>query len=189
MAKKAAGKKKASPAKKQAAKRAAAPSAGHNSGIIPEKAYFKLAREFDSATGAKDIKVGDLRTVRKQMKEQGVDLKAFDFVQRYLKGHTEAELAVFLNNCFTYAKYERVPLVSDLDLFEVEEPTDDTNQKQAFDRGMVAGKRGDSPETNPWTLDNPLGQRWAAGHQEGKEALLGAGISKLDPEGESAQKH
>ncbi|RZN30482.1 hypothetical protein CWO90_20310 [Bradyrhizobium sp. Leo121] len=121
-----------------------------------------------------------VRTARKRTKEEGgIDLKAFDFVRKHLSGYTEAELIGFGNSIILYAKYLRVPVFQNLQLFPVKEPSEDDKLEQAAARGQVAARRGDSAEQNPWTLDNPLGQEWARAHAETQAQMLQEGIKPL----------
>lgn len=141
----------------------------HNGG--DENLFFKHLKNIEALVRAKDVAVKDVRVARAQAKQDGIDLKALDSV-RTLHKYSEPELARMFNNQVQYAKYLNLPVYSQIALFTTDAEKHTTNE-DAYKLGIIAGKRGESAERNPWTLDTELGREWGRGHVEGNMELAG----------------
>ncbi|MBS7703271.1 hypothetical protein [Chelatococcus asaccharovorans] len=140
---------------------------------LDENKFFTHLREIESAERRKDECVSGLRNARKLAQGAGVSLKEFDLIRK-LNGFTRDELMSLINRLIQYAKYLRTPVIQQLEMFRPEEASEDEMLDEAYGKGVVAGKRGVETAANPWTLDNPLGQRWEAGRLDGAKLLQAA---------------
>jgi ribosome modulation factor/uncharacterized protein (UPF0335 family) len=140
---------------------------GHNqSGGVSEAAYFECKREIESLERQKDEVVGRLREARKHWKDKGIDLKVFDLTRK-LRKYTQPELADQLNKTIAYAKFEKLPVYSQLDIFEQIEVSEEDRLKEARQMGLVAGKSGTDVTKCPWPEETPMGREWLNGHFDG----------------------
>jgi hypothetical protein len=142
---------------------------GHNR-QVSAKTFFECVRSIDECTRKKETAVANLRNAYKRADEAGIDVKQLK-VARKLRTFTEPEIATDLNRLIAYAKHLKVPVYSDLPMREVESPSEDDVMQQARDRGLVAGRIGEGPEKNPWTLDTPAGREWAKSREEGEQEI------------------
>lgn len=143
------------------------PSMGHNRQITA-KVFFEHVRAIDECDRKKETAVANLRNAYKRADDAGIDVKQLKMARK-LRTYTEPEIATDLNKLIAYAKHLKVPVYADLPLHEVTPPTEDDVMQQARDRGLVAGRIGESPEKNPWTLDTPAGREWAKSYEEGQQ--------------------
>jgi len=139
---------------------------GHNSAGLTEDQFFEAKREIESLERQKNSIVGQLREARKSWKGRGLHLKVFD-AMRVLTTYTQVELKTRLNDTILYARFLRLPVYSQLDLFqEVGDLTDEDRIYEARSRGLVAGKSGAARES-PWPSENVLGAAWLAAYDDG----------------------
>lgn len=172
----AANKNGAAPDDQQSAS-APPPSAGHNG--VNEEIFFDSLREIESMERAQKTATANVRTARKRAKDRGIVLADLDACRRMSK-FTEGELGQQFNNIITYARWLRTPVYSTLNMFDQTSRSDAENEVDAFNRGKVAGKRGEPRDRNPWPLEVPMGQAWSRGHDEGQEELMGNFKKKPD---------
>jgi len=139
---------------------------GHNSAGLTEDQFFEAKREIESLERQKNSIVGQLREARKSWKGRGLHLKVFD-AMRTLTTYTQVELKTRLNDTILYARFLRLPVYSQLDLFEeIGDLTDEDRMYEARSRGLVAGKSGMARES-PWPIESPLGLAWLASYDDG----------------------
>jgi hypothetical protein len=110
--------------------------------------------------------------VRKQAKEAGLDLAAYDRVKR-MAGYTRPELAEELETIREYAGHMNIPVYKELaEIPQSEEQSEEQLIADAGARGYVAGKSGEPKDKNPWDLDTPMGQAWDNEHLRGQKENL-----------------
>lgn len=146
---------------------------GHNAVEIDEQEFFIHLREIESAERKKDQAVSDLRTARKRAKDAGIDLAVLDIMRKAAK-FTRSETIERLNKQVVYGKFLRAAVFDQLDLFKERDLSDDEMVDEAYGKGVVAGKRGSDPSTNPWDLSTPMGQSWESGRIDGQSLLMQA---------------
>jgi hypothetical protein len=123
---------------------------------VPESVFLEHFRSFDRLTRQKDEAVATLRAHRKLMKEQGVDLRAFDRAYKAKTLDDDTRAAAYRNEDI-YLKYLRVPTGTQFGFFQEEIPIDDG---KAEDDGYFAGKEGKSSIENPHLMNSIPGQAW-----------------------------
>jgi ribosome modulation factor len=149
---------------------AAPPAAGHNGAGLSEDQFFEAKREIESLERQKNSVVGKLREARKEWKTKGLDLKIFDLTRK-LAAYTAPELEHDLNRTIAYAKFLKLPIYSQLDMFHAEtEVTDEDRLEDARARGLVAGKSG-AERNCPWPQETPMGNAWLNAFDEGQATL------------------
>lgn len=144
---------------------------GNDHNGITEDSFFECLREIESAERKKDQEVNGLRLARKRAQEQGMSMKEFDFIRK-LQGYSRPELMSMANAIVRYARFFKTPTFGQLEMFQQKQLTEAEEKDDARGRGMVAGRRGVDPSDNPWSMDNPLGQEWETGRQEGQKLNL-----------------
>ena len=119
-----------------------------------EQVVFDHVREMDAADAQRQSANGVYRSRRKDAKGAKINLEALDFVRKKLGKYTGQELVDFANHIIHYARVLRVPTFRDLPLFANVPQTEDEIAREAYERGVVAGKSGET--TNPWSEGTPL---------------------------------
>jgi len=138
---------------------------GHNSNNISADDILEARREIESLERQNKSIVGKLRETRKHWAAKGLDLKIFDIVRK-LASYTAPELVADFNRTVLYSQAMKLPVYSQMELFAMQEMSDDERLSDARARGMVAG-RTNAPRNSPWPEETPLGREWLNAYDAG----------------------
>jgi len=139
---------------------------GHNqTPAVDEASFFDCKRELDSFDRQMNSLRGSKRNAIKNWIARGVNVKALGTVNK-LAAFTATELRDELNTTIQYARYLRLPVYSQLEMFEQGDSTDEERLGESRAKGLVAGRTG-APRDCPWPVETPMGNAWLNAYDEG----------------------
>ncbi len=156
------------------------PKPGEPLNNVTESTVLQYVAKLKAAIAKKDIAVNAIRSIRKQAKGDGIELKTVDSML-HLSTLDEHELTAMFNSQVAYAKYMEIPVFSQLTMFDTPDIDEESVAERAFSKGLKSGKLGENATENPYDAASAAGQRWLKGYGEGQAKLL-LGIGELPEE-------
>jgi NACalpha-BTF3-like transcription factor len=115
--------------------------------------------------------VAAIRQARKAAKDDGLSLGDLDAIRRLAKKEKHEIVSIF-NTQVLYASFLDVPVIGQLEMFEV--PSEDVNwEAEARQDGERSAKLGRNENENPHDEGTPAHAAWVAGFADGKSKIGG----------------
>lgn len=144
---------------------------------LTPNAFLELFETWRTAKRAMGESSSEVMHVKKKMKGAGIDMRAFDMMNKLNDMDTD-ESATVIKTMLRYATWCGMPFATQTDLtrgMAIEKPTDDAKAKhdiaRAKDDGYFAGKDGTKREMNPHKGGSEAHVQWDMGWIEGQEVI------------------
>jgi hypothetical protein len=141
---------------------------------VPPEVFLRHWREIREAKNAHADTSTAVARAKKSAKSAGVDLDALKLLEKFADLDTD-EAEVQLRHLFTYAKWIKLPLGTQTEMFQAPEPKPDVAQEhadwEAGEAGIAAGKSGLKRTVNPYKAGTSTHVAWDRAWLGGKEWL------------------
>ena len=158
------------------------------SNLTPES-FLEQYTEWRKAKRAQGSASSDVMNIKKKMKGIGVDMRAFDLMEKLNDMDTDEAVEV-MKTVVRYGTWAGMPFATQQDLFKglaIEKPQQDAAEvyraERAYDDGWVAGADKKSSTANPHLQGTEEHANWVRGFMESKarqESLKAKGSVQPD---------